>query len=366
MPVNIALKTLKFVVSTLLLILSTTISVNSKTSAKIDAKSLRLDQGRYLFYDLKLASKDHPTLVFLPGINRSVPIGYESLQVLYHQQKFNILTAATSSHWESLQFLKPNEIPFYARNNSLSVKDFMLEVEELIHQLQIPNPILVGLSYSGAMQVHSSLPQIFVAPIVKASDSNPTAAEQAKAWEAGLALNPIFGSIWIRQFRDNGYRQYWSQRVTSVLRQDSNAYAGVPTEQVINSYVSLSRAAEDFDLTKANLNTGKRNLFVLGAYEDQLRLKGQINTVLNSLKQNKTVTVLFIEEAEHNVMVSQPKGFVKAISTLFVTKPKTQLEVGVVGAGQKPVRWLKAEEVTELFKTILAFPDSTDSAKLKL
>lgn len=333
------------------------------------ASFLKISDGRLIDYNYEEVSDSAPTLVFLPGVNRSVPADYEALQAL-KKLKFNILTVATSSHWESLRHLKVNEIPFYVQKSDLNSADFMQEVDLLINKLKIQNPVLIGLSYSSSMQVYSKNTQIFVAPLVRSADSNPAGAQQAKNWEATLALNPIFGALWIRQFRDGNYRQYWSQKVAQELSRDVNFYEGIKQDQVINGYVSISRAAEDFELTQVDL--GKSSLqqphvFILGEHEQQNRIKGQVQTILQATKKKQPVQVIIVKNAEHNVPLSEPIGFAAALVTSLKTSNNDLLTVGVASRNNKKIDWLNATDIKKIFTKILNFSESsTELADLGL
>lgn len=332
------------------------------------AKALRISSGRVVEYTYNEVSPQAMTLVFLPGVNRSVPTEYDALGRL-SKLKYNILTLATSSHWESLKNLNSGETPFFSQKTDLTSADFMQEAEFVIKKLNIAHPLLVGLSYSSSMQVKSNLPQVFVAPLVKDDDTNPTAAAQAKAWEAGLALNPMYGAIWIRQFRDSNYRQYWNQRVTQSLAKDKQAYEGVNSDLVINGYVSITRATENFNLANVDLASSSfehPHVFILGGHEQKNRLRGQLLSALRAINNKQAVQMIFVRDAEHNVPSSQPAGFVKALTTALETKNGTQLEVGVVSKDNKKVDWLNASDIKKLFGQIMQYNDmSTDLSDIK-
>lgn len=338
-------------------------------SEVVSARVLLLSAGRNVDYTFQEVSKDAQTLVFLPGVNRSVPTEYPSLIELKNTG-YNILTLATSSHWESLRHLKASETPFYVQKSDLNTADFIEEATAVIEKLKIKNPVLVGLSYSSSMQVYSKLPQVFVAPLVKASDTNPLGAAQAAKWESGLALNPVFGQTLIRQYRDMNYRQFWSQRVTQELSRDPKVYSGVTNTQVINGYVSISRAAEDFDLTKIDLGISSfenPHIFILGEREQQNRLKGQVQTILQAMKRKQPVQVIFVKGAEHNVPLSEPMGFVHALEASMKTSNSTVIELGVANSKNKKIKWLDVDEIKKLFVTILNYDDySTKPADIEL
>lgn len=318
----------------------------------------QMEEGRNVFYQHLEGDSDKPTLVFLPGVNRALPEEYPAFKLL-KAQGYGILITATSSHWQSLINLE-NETPYFEKNPKVSLKDFNDETEALLKDLKIKKPILVALSYSSAMAAVSKKNKIFVAPMVKASDSNPEGAKAAARWESGLALNPIFGPTWIRQFRDGNYRKHWSPMV----EQNQAAYGeGADLEQILNGYVSISRSAEDFDLSIETFSQGGRQ-FVLGEYESQIRLRGQFETIQKAMKSGAT-RVIIVRKAEHNVPQSQPKAFDTALNELLTKSSTAKLKMGVIDPKKaKEIRWLSSDEIKALFEEVLAYPDSTDSANL--
>ncbi len=314
------------------------------------------------------AKKKGITLVLLPGLNRSWPAEYSAVSSL-SQLGYASLITTTSSHWESLQGLNNNQTPYFLQHPELRTQDFMQETESMINDLKVKNPLLIALSYSSAMANYSHLPVVYVAPLIKAADTNPQAAQAAAAWEATLSLNPFFGKQLIRQFRDSGYRSYWSSTVNQNLSVNDQSYNNLSKQTVIESYVSISRSAEDFDFTKMTFADDQTHLFILGENESQSRLKGQIQTIINAT-QNGKAKVIFVRHAEHNVPATQPEGFVTALDYLVTSwneLPSGKIVVGVIDPQQdaSKLKWLNNQKASDLFKYILALPNLSESADLE-
>ncbi len=302
----------------------------STTQAQFnESQYLRISSGRNVFYRELKAKKNKPTLIFLPGINRAVPECYSMLKIL-EEQGYGLVLMATSSHWQSLSGRQlDSEKAYFDQNNSVSTLDFTNEIDALVSFLNIKNPILVSLSYISGMADSSQFAKIHTAPLVTASESNPEAAASAAQWEAGLGLNPFFGKIWIRQFRDSNYSSYWSNIVNQTLLIDPNAFGTSTKDEVIRGYMSLSRAIEDFDLRKSQFQNIGGNKFILGEFESQVRLKGQFEAILNSATVAPT-QVLIVRNALHNVQDSQPQGFTTALIHLLTDKSVANLKIGFV------------------------------------
>jgi len=340
------------------------------TSAGADF--LRIEAGRVVSYAYQEVDPKATTLVFLPGLNRSVPTEYLALNKL-KKLNYNILTFAISSHWESLSGLNDQEKPFFERSASLLTPQiFQNEMQKLITELRIKKPVLVGLSFSSVMLTQTNYPKIYAAPLVRPSESNPSGYAQAKSWESVLALNPILGPSMIRQFRDSGYRQYWQKVTDTNLQVDAKAYAGLEQNQVINSYISISQSAEKFDLTESLKQDVEPHLFILAGRESRVRLKGQLQAIEKALEKSHKVRILIIKNAEHNVFQSTPSASVTALTYFldneFKSKNKSEdqnlLYLGLVGNGQK-IEWQNEQQTESLFEQIRQFPDSTEPADLK-
>lgn len=333
------------------------------------ADVLKLESGRNVFYTYQEVDPKSTTLVFLPGLNRSVPTDYTALKKL-KKMNYNILTFATSSHWESLLNLDQNEKPFFQRRKDLpDPAVFQEEMQRLIIELKIKKPVLVGLSFSSVMLPQSGYPMIYAAPLVRPAESNPQGYAQAKAWESVLAMNPILGPSMIRQFRDSGYRQYWQKVTDANLQSDTNAYEGLAQNLVVDSYVSISQSTEKFDLVETLQQDKGPHLFILAEHESQVRLKGQIEAIESALNKSQRVRLLIVKNAKHNVFQSNPAASVTALTYFLKSELKSKdqnlLYVGLVGSGQN-IEWLDEQKTEALFEQIRSLPDSTDPADLKL
>ena len=351
---------------TILVFATLTLTAALGLAATAASPFLQIEAGRKIFYKTIPGNPQMPTLVLLPGINRAVPENYPALKALT-SRGFNIIITATSSHWQSLEGLGSDETPYYLKKTDLSSEDLYSEVETLVQRLKVNNPIMVSLSYSSALAAQSKRMRIFAAPLVKSSDSNPQAAQQAAIWEYTLSLNLVFGQALIRQFRDGGYRTYWSQTVNSQVSANPGAYGRNDLNTVIDGYCSLSRSLEGFDLSKLNLNTTVGpHLFILGEKESQVRLRGQLDTIMKAASKAPTEVIL-VKDAEHNVPDSQPEAYATAIAELVSAKLSgAQLKVGVIDpqVDSKKVNWMQKADVEKLIKHIQSFSDSTDASDL--
>jgi hypothetical protein len=366
---NLSLLTLTSTALVVLLSAQTSLAANScggiflksQGLLKLKTEYATLAKGRTVAFQRINAKPGMPTLVLLPGVNRSLPSDYPALKLLA-DEGYGLLSLATSSHWESLRHLKDRETPFYEQKTDLSSVDFKNEVEALIQKLQISDTVLVSLSYSSSIAAQSEISGIYVAPMVKASDSDPQAAKMAAAWEAGLAMNPFFGKIWIRQFRDTNYKNFWSKQVFE--NGGSKAYDNVDATTVIDGYVSISRAAENFNLENAKFSNEGSN-FLLGERESEVRLKGQFAAVKKAAAAGPTRMILVVG-AEHNVPDTAPVAYSLGLSQLLQPNQASKgLLVGVLNPEVSlDVQWLTPAQSKKLFQYVDRFGESTAEADL--
>ncbi|MBX3017843.1 MAG: alpha/beta hydrolase [Bdellovibrionaceae bacterium] len=306
---------------------------------------------------------DHPTLVFLPGIFRGMEQKDPAVQALL-KEGFGSLRTTTSDHWESLKGLEGAEGratrvdplgPGYAR-----------ETQRLVNELGAEPAVAISLSYSSVVLANMGGRRIFVAPLVKASDSDPAAAAALRHWEMLMGMNPFMGSSLIRSNRDSNYRSFWSGIVNANLRANPDAYGkGTDRQLVIESYMRLSRSTEDFNLVDAMAKTEGPVDFVLAEKESKVALSGQVEAAVTAAKR-VPVRLILVRGAEHNVPDSQPAAYHTAIRELAMHDAEPGLRVGVIDPRVNPaeIRWLSATEALRVTNALRELPESTVAADL--
>lgn len=342
-------------------------SVGSEHVRRIGGESfLELGPRRVVSFEfVRPLRAGHPTLVFLPGLFRGMEQRDAAVQSLA-REGFGTLRTTTRDHWESLKGLTPAEARARRGEEDAGADGYARDVEGVLNELAVARPVTISLSYSAVVLARMSGRRIFVAPLVKAADSDPSSAAALRSWESLMALNPFFGPSAIRANRDSIYRQFWSAITGANLRADADAYGkGMDRELVIESAMRLSRSTEDFHLVEAMTRTDGPVDFVLGEFESRIMLRGQLEAALAAAKR-APVRVILIRGAEHNVPDAQPAAFHTAIRELAPAEGTDGLRLGVIDprADAGLVRWLDEVETKRVLDEVLSFPDSTAAADL--
>ncbi|WP_415062223.1 alpha/beta hydrolase [Bdellovibrio sp.] len=329
--------------------------VSSLSLAEI--RHLRLGPGKVIAYETIFQKMDAPTLILLPGVNRSLNSSDRSVRMLA-DLGWNLVMPSLSAHPLSIQGLKSSETPYFVLDNRTRAKEFAKDIEELVAYLGVKKSIPVTLSYSSSVGAFLD-PELFphvieTVPLGTATEANPEAAKNAELWENWLRLNPFMAPIWIRQFRDQAYTTHWSKTVDENLKADPEFYGENPRVSDIKAgYVTIARAVEDFDLTQWKFDSEKRTRdFVFAGKENEERLKNQIEAVKSYLASGKPVRVLVVENAGHILPSDQPRIYASAISLLASQPRQGSVQFAVVRSAESiaTLRWQGRAELESWLK----------------
>ncbi|WP_050792889.1 alpha/beta fold hydrolase [Bdellovibrio bacteriovorus] len=293
--------------------------VSLTAAAKV--QHLRLGTGKVIAYEHIQTNKASSTLILLPGVNRSLSADDRSVQLLA-EQGWNLLLPSLPAHPLSIEGLSAGETPYFLYDSSLRAVDFASDIEKLVAALKIKQAIPVTLSYTSTVGAYLN-PKLFphvieTVPLGIPTETNPEAARNAQLWENWLRMNPVMAPFWIRQSRDQAYSKHWGAVVDANLARDPDYYGANPRIADIKSgYVTIARAAEDFDLTKVDYkaNAVTRD-FVLAGQENSERLKNQIVALKNYLRSGKPARVMVVANAGHVLPSESPSVYAAAIGVL--------------------------------------------------
>lgn len=303
--------------------------------ASANFKSLRLGPGKVIAYEHIEHNPDSPTLILLPGVNRALYWGDESVKAL-SAQGWNLLLPSLPSHPRSIQFLKSTEAPYFSFDKSIRVDDFANDIEVLVEALKINKAIPVTLSYSSSIAAHlnpAKFPHIIeTVPLGTATEANPEAAKSAELWESWLRMNPYMAPFWIRESRDTAYSIHWGQTVDANLKSDPTFYGENPrVSDIKRGYVTIARAVEDFDFTKWNFAVEERTRdFVFGEKENPDRLKNQIEVLKNYIASGKPVRVVVVAKSGHILPSDRPDVYSGVVSLLASQPRKGMIQFAFV------------------------------------
>lgn len=294
--------------------------------AVAEVQYLKLGPGKVIAYEHVIRSADAPTLILLPGVNRSLATGDRSVRLLM-EQGWNLLLPSLSAHPLSIRGLDKSESPYFLYTNRVRGKELAADIEELVKFLKIGKAVPVTLSYSSSVGAYLN-PQRFphvieTVPLGTPIEANPEAAKTAETWESWLRLNPFMAPIWIRQSRDAAYTTHWGSTVDGNLKADPNFYGESPRVSDIKAgYVTIARAVEDFDFPNWNFKEDVRTRdFVFAEKEDVSRLKNQIEVLRNYMASGKPVRVVVVANAGH-VLPSERPGVYAGVLGLLASQAR--------------------------------------------
>ena len=305
-----------------------------------EVQYLKLARGKVIAYEHVVKNPAAPTLILLPGVNRSLNMEDRSVRLL-SEQGWNLLMPSLTAHPLSIQGLEKNEYPYFLMDSSVRAKEFAADIDALVTELHVSKAIPVTLSYSssvGAYLNQTMFPHIIeTVPLGTALEGNPEAAKAAAAWESWLRLNPFLGPFWIRQTRDAAYSANWGKVVDANLKEDPEFYGKNPRVSDIKAgYVAIARAVEDFDFSKWNFAEDRRTRdFVIAEKENDERLQNQIQVIQNYIANGKPVRVVVVANAGHVLPSDRPGMYAGVIGLLAAQPRQTKVQFAFVESVEK-------------------------------
>ncbi len=281
-----------------------------------DTRKFTLEKGRVVVVEMrKPLNTKLPTLLFLPGLDEKIPLSHATLGAL-SDQGFGVVSMSFSTHPPSVAALGADEVPFF-RIRPFTVQDFAWEVEELAKVLRkrkgFKDLIPVSLSFSAAPSAYlRSFPLIIeTVPLTSSESANPKGENYRALLKNFNAFNFFGGAEAVRRGMDASYRNFWSSEVDEDLRE--NGWPENRREDMLEGYLSMSRAVEGFDVEAVDLPKNVERLFLIAGKEDLLMKRHQIETVQRLQKAGYRVSMEELIEAEHLIMRTKD-GYVAAIA----------------------------------------------------
>lgn len=319
-------------------------SVSFSTQAEVI--KLKMAEGRIITAEYQKVKGATETLVLLPGINRSLEMQSEdAFYTAARSYKINVLTLASSSHPRSVQALGPNETAYF-QNHTMTLSDYAAEVEFAIAQLKISKPFVSSLSYSTAI-LNQLDPKKFSGFIEMVPMGDPVEGADAltksgRDYQDLLMLNPFMVS-YVRAQRDSAYKSSWTKSVEDRLAGDPEFYGPHPRkDDIIEGYVSLARAAENFRLNRTSFPVKKH--FVLVDQELEERFNFQLTAAQTENKNaNGAASLLIVAKSGHVLPSEKPQSTLKAVSLIIGMIRQNKFKSGVV-AGENFVEFTPAQK----------------------
>jgi hypothetical protein len=299
---------------------------SSKTKAReIKSFFVQIEEGRQLFTQVIAPSKpSKPTLLLMPGVNRSVLADEPAVQSLV-DQGFGIVTFNLSTQPLSVATLPQGVKPSFMKKE-YGLKDLASEVESLVTQLSaqgVQNIVPVSLSYSGAISPYLSHFKVLIdtVPLTSMAAFNPQLEQVRQSLKSAELFNPFFGPGITRRMLDESYRSQWRIQVPAISQQYNLPAERAP--EMIEGYTMMSRATEGFAWTNVELKPDVRHVLVLAGGEGPSLLKNQLETFRHMLKTQQNALMYLILESGHIIPADQPKAYAGVLSEVIDGKAPT-------------------------------------------
>jgi len=307
-----------------------------------------------LAFQYVLAQPGKPTFFLLPGVNRATLLNDPAVEGLIRQGS-GVITFNFS--------VQPFSIAELPKDRSVNLKDITLErlAEETMamarkiekeHGLAIKDMIPVTLSYSAAVSPYlTEFPTIIdMVPMTSLAAQNPTLQASISTLKAAELWNPIFGPGITRSTLDNAYRFEWSKQVDSLIK-GFDLPSNRRTE-MIEGYMTLSRAVEGFSWEKTKPSKKVKRVFVLAENEARELLKDQVRTILDLKSKGYDVSVIFVAESGHILPADQPIAYVAALMAV-ATNNLPEGAAALIDVKKGSAITIEGEKAIEFLKAIL-------------
>lgn len=329
------------------LVLTLVVAVNAE--AKIENFNFKMSQSRLISFELVRAKNSElPTLLFMPGVNRSLLANDEALERLA-EQGFGIVTMNFSTQPFSVSALPKSVIPDF-KNRTYTFEDLNAEVVALSNELkknfEIKTIIPVSISFSSAASsTLQSFPFIIDAvPMTSSAAVNPELEAYIAYLRSTEIFNPVFGPGITRSLLDQAYAQKWREQVDSIVED-----FGLNSERkadMIEGYSVSSRASEGFKWDLAKTSKDTRRVFIFARNDSPTLLKSQLQLFLKAMETTPNALAFVINESGHVVPNEQPEAYanvltylltknIQSVSGIFDIKPDSDKSKFYTGAEAK-------------------------------
>jgi pimeloyl-ACP methyl ester carboxylesterase len=323
--------------------------------AKVVSGVVENSKGHFLAYEMSISKSSGPTLVLFPGINRGLSVKTkDKVLKLLTEQGINWVSFHFAGHPQSVISSRGQSVGL----DSLKLSDLANDSKELVEKLEIEQPLLVTLSYSGAVGAQFSSEDfpllVDVAPIAKQIDDDPKAAAKAKEDQKKLEANCFMMSPCIEYWTQMAYRTHWAKMVQTQTESNypelENSFFALKT---LDGYVGMARATEKYDINTLDFAAGPQRIFLIGRDENPYRFTQQIKAIKNYRDQiGELPTVFLLEGAGHIVPTDQPESYVKVMAMILNSEiPKRYRFFDVQKNGGK-IGPIKNSEVEKLLQNI--------------
>ena len=279
---------------------------------KVDYVELR--QGRVVSFEYEFFDSARPTLVLLPGVYRGMESDDQALEIV-KQKKINFVSLHFSSHPQSV--IRAIEMGKSPQFDGMSLETLKDEVVSVIKFLNVHNPLVVSLSFSGAVSTLFSKDEfplvVDVVPLGRQDDNSSFLQSYYDGLQALNSWNSFMLS-WLENLKAQAYLTYWTKQVAGLRVKYPELSDAATFSSVVRGMVAMSQTVEKFELENSDFRRGPERIFFLAGNEESKRLKRQKKAVEAYESQTgRGAEVKIFENAGHVLPADAPEEYVAAL-----------------------------------------------------
>lgn len=308
---------------------------------------VEISQDRVIYVEYEIFDANKPTLILLPGINRALD-GSDRAMELLKEKKINFVSLHFSGHPQSvIQAVELGKNPSFSGTTLESLKNEALLV---INSLKIQKPLVVSLSFSGAVSMLFKKEELALVvdavPLGRQDESNSFLQSYYDGLQSLNAWNP-FALAFLENMKNQSYTTYWTQQVSGLR----NKYPALKDSKffgpAVRGMVAMSQTVEKFELEKTDFTKGPKRIFFLAEEEDTKRLDRQKKAIVAYEEQRgEKAGVEVFEKAGHILPSDAPEAYVAKLEEVLKKLPRAQRNL--VPASRQSSQGLKCENLLGL------------------
>ena len=294
----------------------------STALAAIRESVIEVQKNEKVYVQYQISKPTATTLVLLPGVFRGIEQTDKIISLLT-KAEINFVAIHFSGHPRSVLQYKASETAIYKDGKGLTSELLAKEVEAVVAVLKIKKPLPVSLSYSTTVVPYLDAKKfpivIETAPIGAFGDNDPEGTALRKQWADWMKLWPP-NSLWINAAKDKAYRDHWTKIANERTEPGTEMAKPENLNRLIEGYMAMARATEDFDVTEQDFKATARRIWILAENEEPYRLKLQLQAVaLYNKALNISAVPVVISNSGHTIPMEQPEAYAEVLKTIIKT-----------------------------------------------
>lgn len=291
----------------------------SSAFAEVSEAVIEVQKNEKVYVQYQISKPASTTLVLLPGVFRGIEQTDKIISLLT-KAEINFVAIHFSGHPRSVLQYTASEVAIYKGGKGLTSEMLANEVKAVVAALKIRKPLPVSLSYSATVVPHldtGKFPLVIeTAPIGAFGDNDPEGTALRKQWADWMKLWPP-NTLWINAAKDKAYRDHWTKIANERTEPGSEMAKPENLNRLIDGYMAMARATEDFNLTQQDFRTTPRRIWILAENEEAYRLKLQMQAVeLYNKAQNVLVQPVVIPNSGHTIPMEQPEVYAEVLKAI--------------------------------------------------